>query len=142
MFRNQSAGSISSSFREYNRAKERILIPGKAARPVDMEWFCAAPRVPSRPGRVASPANQAEARIARKTHPVMRTNDARQSSQMESRVARASNCSQSRQPAEQENAGPAPPVSASHMEIGRPAAASALDSGLPTARTYLAIMIS
>jgi len=42
----------------------------------------------------------------------------------------------------QENAGPAPPVSASHMEIGRPAAASALDSGLPTARTYLAIMIS
>jgi len=29
----------------------------------------------------------------------MRTNDARQSSQMESRVARASNCSQSWQPA-------------------------------------------
>jgi len=32
------------------------------------------------------------------------------------------------------NAGTAPPVSASHMEIGRPAAASALDSALP-ART-------
>jgi hypothetical protein len=32
------------------------------------------------------------------------------------------------------NAGTAPPVSASHMEIGGPGAASALDSGLPTAR--------
>src|SRR5882724_1151171 len=93
-------------FRQYNCAKERILIAGKAARPADVERFSAAPQGKSSvlARRVTSlfpPSwvNQAEARHRTETHPVMRTNDARQSPRMGSRAARVSNCLQSRQPA-------------------------------------------